>query len=113
MVVALQILSISLFVQDFEPIVTSFVTPEINIINTIDEYIAEVILNHKDAVPENVNHSKKDIQIHKHVVFKLICFSRSAVACATSSITHTNLAYFSDKYYYQFFEEINRPPQTI
>ena len=53
-----------LFVQEFQPMVTSSVSPEINIINTIDEYIAEVVLDHKDAVPEAKEQSKKDIQIH-------------------------------------------------
>lgn len=98
------------FVQEFEPIVSSPVTPELNIINTIDEYIAEVVLHHKDAVPEVREHSKKDIQVHKHAVLKLINISRPAIACQCKGILNSHSIGFSDTYNYQFFEDITPPP---
>ncbi len=108
--VALQILNMGCFVQEFEPLVQSSVTPEINIINTLDEYIAEVVLEHKDAVPEAKEPSRKDIQIHKHAAIKLISISRSAISCNSLSISSLHLSVFSDTYNYQFWEDITPPP---
>ena len=99
-----------LFVQEFEPLVTSSVTPQVNIINTIDEYIAEVVLKHKDAVPEANENSRKDIQIHKHAVAKLINLSRPAIASDTRAAGNSQLCGFSNTYDYQFFEDITPPP---
>ena len=102
-----------LFVQDFGPLVTSAVSPEINIINTIDEYISEVILDHKDAVPEAKEHSKKDLQVHKHVIVKLIKVSRPLFFCMSENICAPRVSRFSDKYNYQFFEDITPPPPKL
>lgn len=109
-VVALQILNMGLFVQEFEPLVSSAVTPEINIINTVDEYIAEVLLHHKDAVPEVKQHSKKDLQLHKHSLIKLINVTRPAVEYSTKLSPSMSLSGFLDSYYYQFCKDINPPP---
>lgn len=99
-----------LFVQDFQPIATPSVSPEINIINTIDEFIAEVVLNHKDAVPEAKEQSKKDMQLHKHGTFKLINISRPAVVLSSHRVSSPVLSVFANQYNYQFFQEINPPP---
>ncbi len=108
--VALQILNMGLFVQDFEPFATTSVTPQINIINTIDEYIAEVVLNHKDAVPEGKDSSKKDIQLHKHIVYKCVNISRPSFNYASGLIAARNKYDFSQDYFYRFFQDINPPP---
>jgi hypothetical protein len=99
-----------LFLQEFEPLVSSAVTPEINIINTVDEYIAEVVLDHKDAVPEAKEHSKKDIQIHKHAVSKLINLAKPAIVGATDHFSNPQHFGFSETYNYHFFEDITPPP---
>lgn len=109
--VALQILNMGCFAQEFEPITTSSVTPATNIINTIDEYIAAVVLDNKDAVPEAKEHSKKDIQIHKHVILKLIDLSKPAVVCNSLKDFSSHSSGFSNIYHYQFFQDITPPPQ--
>lgn len=99
-----------LFVQDFQPLETSTVTPEVNIINTIDEYIAEIVFDYKDAMPEAKDHSKKDIQIHKHSVLKLINLVRPSFVCTVHMLPTSFLPVFFDKYSYQFYEDIIPPP---
>jgi hypothetical protein len=108
--VAFQILSLGLFVQDFEAMATSAVSPEVNIINTIDEFIAEVVLQHQNAVPEPKEHSKKDIQIHKHADYKVNEIIRPSVTPVTPTSSSTTLSSFTEQYDYQFFEDIIPPP---
>lgn len=109
-IVALQILNMGLFAQDFQQLSTSSVCPEINIINTVDEFVAEIILDHKDAVPETNDHSKKDLQLHKHVTNKLINFSVALSNSTSGFFTDSKSFIFSDDYNYQFSEDINPPP---
>jgi hypothetical protein len=98
------------FVQDFQPLVTSAACPEINIINTIDEYVAEVLLNHKNAVPESNDHTKKDLQVHKHVVTKLITFPAIPVTFHHDSNPPSKACIFCENYHYRFSRDINPPP---
>lgn len=59
LLVAMQILNTGLFAQNF-----SHADNEENMINSVTEYIAEVLLNNENSFPENSNH-KQQHQHHK------------------------------------------------
>jgi len=51
LLVALQILNMGLFVQDFQYNISSSICDE-NVINSVVEYVSEVVLHEKNAMPE-------------------------------------------------------------
>ena len=65
-VVALQVLNLGLYAQDFETIPT-FNGKQANIINSVTEYVAEVVMQKKNAFPEKKEASN---QGGHEVVFK-------------------------------------------
>ena len=82
---------------------------EINYIDTFVEYVAEVVLNYDNAIPESKDRQQKELQQHKQfeVVFQKI------LPLTISVIEDNSRKYFadpSDKYAYQFIKEINPPP---
>jgi len=85
LVVALQILNFGLFAQEFDPIGSSAPSEEFNIINTLVEYVAETVLQHKNAMPENNSDSKKDMQAHKHSSFKLFSIQKNNLRLLSST----------------------------
>ena len=89
---------------------TADVTPEINIINTVDEYIAEVVLHHKDAVPENSKNPQKDLRAHKHIDIKLISFPKPQNTLATLIYYRNKFASVTAGYNYLFCNSIYPPP---
>jgi hypothetical protein len=103
-----------LFVQDFEPLTT--ISPSIsdhNIINSVVEYVSEVVLDKANALPENNNKGNKDLQVHKHFTVKMIELQKPFIAIykarPNSEIHFPRTA----NYYYQFCKEINPPPPKV
>ena len=113
LIVALQIVNLGLFAQDFQPLETSAVTPEINIINSIDEYVAEIVFHHKDAVPENNKHLQKDLQMHKHTIYKLIGISKSQTLSDTRLTYYDKHSLLIKDYNYLFCKNIYSPPPKL
>ena len=68
---AFQILNLSTDAINFQPFQTSNLT-EFNDLNTITEYVAEVVLGHKNFFPESAkqDHHKQN-QAQKHITVKL------------------------------------------
>src|SRR4051794_14590441 len=108
---ALQILNMGLFVQDFQQLTSSSLSiSDHNVINSIVEYVSEVVLENVNAMPENNNNSNKDFQAHKHSTVKMIEQQELIFAIAPVAYkTRQNLP-LADTYSYHFFEEINPPP---
>ncbi|MEJ7684065.1 MAG: hypothetical protein WKG06_40670 [Segetibacter sp.] len=69
-----------LFVQDFETLSSSSSISDHNIINSIVEYVSEVVLNKVNALPENNNKANKDLQAHKHFPVKIIELQKPLIA---------------------------------
>ena len=109
----MQIINIGLFAQDFQPLITSDITPEINIINTVDEFVAEIVLHHKDAVPENNKNPQKDIQAHKHVIFKQITIPKPQNNSAIQVAYHNKPTSLGATYNYLFCNTIHPPPPKL
>lgn len=109
-IVALQILNIGLFVQDFESLASYSSISDHNIINSVVEYVSEVVLNKINALPENNNKSNKDLQAHKHCTVKMIELQKSFIAIPMASGDSKSHSSLTQNYYYRFYKEINPPP---
>ncbi|RXK85882.1 hypothetical protein [Filimonas effusa] len=112
-VVALQILNMSVFMQDFDPIdIHAESIGEINEINSVVEYVAEIVLQNENALPEyhqdNIEH--KDLQAHKHVPIKLITFSDLVTVVPVPIARYTYQHPINDSRLCFFVKEINPPP---
>jgi hypothetical protein len=106
--IALQILNVGLYAQDYTDIDTS-----VNIINSVTEYFAEVVCHKKDAFPENDNDNQKsETHTLKHAIVKampvyaqqLFVFSPTTNANYPSLITLKASSRVKDV--------LPRPPQT-
>lgn len=114
-VVALQILNVGLFVQGFETV--DIPNVEENIINSVTEYVAEIMLQEKDAFPETIDDSSSGTSNQKdqHNItvkspeFKMIkedyfSYSINNVSSSTFFIS------FKEKNIADFISEIVPPP---
>ncbi len=103
----MQLLNLSIYAQDFK--VLSNNTAETNICETVLEYVLEIVLDHKNAIPEQSQHHK-DLHFHKHVSFKAISFSVPVTAEHEYSIKKIEIVPLKLIYAYQYLQEINPPP---
>ena len=62
LILAIQVLNVGLFAQEFHN--NSVINNQQNIINSVTEYVAEVILEKKDSFPESHHHNNH--QHHKN-----------------------------------------------
>lgn len=112
LIVALQLLNLSIYAQDFTPIYNNQGNSETNISETVVEFVIEVVLGHTGAIPEQSQHHK-DLHFHKHVSYKAIGFEKTVLL----SDTQINIAKlpiplqesFEDLYQ----QEINPQPPKI
>jgi hypothetical protein len=108
--VALQILNMGLFVQDFQTLTSSSSISDHNVINSVVEYVSEVVLNKVNALPENNNKANKDLQAHKHFNVKMIELKKPFIAMPDLVRVDKKHYSITQNYYYQFCKEINPPP---
>lgn len=106
---ALQILNLSINSIDFQPFQTTNLT-EFNDINTITEYVSEIVLGHTNAFPEFARKEEKQSQLQKHIDFKMLNPGNVFVSInfVKAPLLFTSLR--KEPYSYQFFKEINPPP---
>lgn len=99
---ALQLMNLSIYAQDFTPIFNEYGSDEININETIVEYVVEVVMGHKNAIPEQ-QPQHKDLHFHKHAGYnKIISVSSSDILLAKmndySSTPILQSEWFIDRY---------------
>ncbi|WP_147313898.1 hypothetical protein [Deminuibacter soli] len=112
-VVAIQILNLSIYTQDFRPLAQhNHTVGDFNEINSIVEYVAEVVLDNKNALPEyqRTNNNHKDLQLHKHLAIKIIDLKQYIPFRVPEIQQHNFTSQFKQDYAYQYFKEINPPP---
>jgi hypothetical protein len=109
LVVAIQLLNLSIYAQDFKPIYTAVNSTETNITETIFEYIFEVVFDQKNAIPEQSQHHK-DLHFHKHISFKAIGISKLFPLPALVNTKSAVLIPLSESFAYMYKQEINPPP---
>jgi hypothetical protein len=114
LVIALQILNLSVYSGDFDIFSTTDTQKTIGEYNQIDfliEYVAEIVLDHKDAFPENGVHNHHNSLVHqmKHICIKINNYKRNSDVdyCDISSSVPVSL---KTEYKYLFANEIIPPP---
>jgi hypothetical protein len=108
-IVALQILNVSIYAQDIDMLQQKDVITYSNDINSIAEYIGEVILKHVNAFPEYPNDGHKDFRFSRHVDLNLFSFQQFKVQIAGKHYIEYLIPGKID-YNFLFFKEINPPP---
>lgn len=110
-VITMQILNMSIDAPSAQMQVSKGASDSFNYIDTYVEYIAEVILQYTNAIPESKNRQQKELQQHKQfeVVFQKIS---TFIIPFVSSSTKRSFPNYTDKFAYHFIKEINPPPPT-
>src|SRR5476651_869709 len=109
LVVALQLLNLSIYAQDFKPIYDEAGSDETNITETITEFIVENILGHTNAIPEQSQHHK-DLHFHKHASFKAISVTGNNGLTDFQHPNSISAIPSPESYRYLYLQEINPPP---
>lgn len=111
LLVALQILNSGFFVQDFEQLSDSGSSIyDNNVINSVVEYVSEVVLQKVNAVPESNNRENKDLQAQKHFTVKLVEVKQPKIEFPTLVQLSETTTLLHNPYCNSFFAEINPPP---
>lgn len=112
--IALQILNLGIDAIDFQPLNASSTIGDFNYINSMTEYVTEIVLGHTDAFPEYQKESPSSkSQILKHLSLKLyeLKFYTAIVKEFKGNSSYTFP--LNEKYNYLFFKEINPPPPKV
>ena len=109
LIVALQILNVSIYAQDMGTFQQQNVIAYNNEINSVAEYIGEVVLKHANSFPEYPNDGHKNIQGLKHIDINTFSFPPYKVKTVAKVFTEYTAPH-SISYSYLFFKEINPPP---
>ena len=108
-IVALQILNVSIYALDINIPQQKNVLSYSNEINSITEYVGEVLLKHSNAFPEYPNDGHKEMQFPKHIDLNLFSFHHFK-AQPTPDVYTEYLYPHKIDYNFLFFKEINPPP---
>jgi hypothetical protein len=112
LIVAMQLLNLSIYAQDFTPIYNNQGNTETNISETLVEFVIEVVLGHTGAIPEQSQHHK-DLHFHKHVSYKAVSFEKS-VLLSDSQINIAKLPiHLQESFEDLYQQEINPQPPKI
>jgi hypothetical protein len=108
---AIQILNLSTDAIDFQPFHTTNLS-EFNDLNSIVEYLTEVVLNYKNAFPESADQqsTSSKAQFEKHGNIKLFIPDVLTLLQKREEPQIDHVAPAIDPYRYLFFKEINPPP---
>ena len=113
-VLALQILNLSVYGSEYTQQFMDANGHSASARNQIDclaEYVAEVVLNHHNAMPEHKgNHTKNE---QKLIKAPIQLFAQNNPESATYKVQYpviVKYAYYNNQYDYLFYKEINPPP---
>lgn len=109
--IAIQIINLSIDGVDFQPMASKVVIADFNYLNSLTEYVSEIVLGHKDAFPEfQKESSSSKSQIIKHLSLKL--FQHENLVNKTSyPVKGTSfIVPLTEDYKFCYFREINPPP---
>lgn len=108
-IVAIQILNISIYAQPIDMPQQKGVLGYSNEINSVAEYIGEILLKHTNEFPEYPDTGQKNFQFSKHIDLKDFSFQPFKAAPA-STVNIEYLYPHKIDYNFLFFKEINPPP---
>ena len=110
-IIALQIINLSIDAVDFQPIVSTISIADFNYLNSMTEYISEIILGKKDAFPEYQKESSSaKTQIIKHNSLKIFEHSFDGLIANFPVDTFCFLIPVKERYANFYFNEVNQPP---
>ena len=109
-IVMLQILNLSIYAQDFEQTEPQHTIGNLNEINSVVEYIAEIVLDNTNALPEVQKAGQKDLQFHKHLTMKLLAVNERHEQKVPQTPGDVFTCPLKDDYAFLFCKEINPPP---
>ena len=112
LLLAIQILNLSVNSIDFKPIETTNLT-EFNDINTIAEFVSEIMLGKVNSFPEFANKTQKQSQLQKHLSFKIINDQENNELEPITLVPEQFGPALKYPYLYEYFQEINPPPPKI
>jgi len=112
--VALQILNLGIDAIDFQPIASTNTIGDFNYINSMAEYVAEIVMGHKDAFPEYHQESTSSkSQLVKHFSLKLYQPVSAALDLSNDHRGRIAFAASINQYHCPFYKEINPPPPKL
>ena len=114
LIIAIQILNLSVYGADFDCGLSSqheIKIGEFNQIDSLVEYVAEIVLDHKNAFPENGSHNPNSKSSHqiKHSSIKMIDFRKHTEQPFYYTVV-TLPEIFNEDYHKLILQEINPPP---
>jgi len=113
LLLAVQIFNQSMDAIQFHPFKHPDTISDFNYLNSMVEYITEIIMDHKDAFPEYLKKSSRGSQNVKHIDIKL-CQSPSEPAITKHFDDVTSFGFpLYNSYFYLFSKEINPPPPKV
>jgi hypothetical protein len=111
LLMSFQILNLGIDAIDFQPLQNSASLGDFNYMNSLTEYVSEIMLGHKDVFPEFQKESPSSkSQCIKHYSIKLCelnAFAPLLTIPSNNTVYHTLI---NEKYTYRFIKEINPPP---
>ena len=108
--IAVQIINLGIDAVEFQPLSHSSSIGEFNYLNSMTEYVSEIIMKHTDAFPEFQQKSSKQNQTMKHLDIKMLQPFISVIAIQRSYSRISFIIPGDEYYYFQFSKEINPPP---
>lgn len=110
---AFLLLNLSVDSIDFKPMFTANLS-EFNDLNSITEYISEVVLGHSNAFPESAKKTNTKSQSIKHVDLKIHEYQGELQTPDNRYISLLCYGFhLDDTYSYLFSKEINPPPPKV
>ena len=111
-VIAMQILNMSIDSPTAQMTVMQGQTDNFNYIDTYVEFIVEVILKYDNAIPESKSREHKELQQYKYTEYIVQRYNTTLNFVWTVNLVNRP-RHTSDKYAYQFVKEINPPPPRV
>ena len=113
LILAIQIMNLSIDARPENEVLLKNSSKDMNRIDNAVEYVFEIVLNDKDAIPENTTGPKDErvpVQFHKGEIFKAVAYTD--LPSYTPVVTETAIVRLPhiQGYFYQYCTEINPPP---
>jgi len=108
---AIQILNLGIDAIEFQPLQKADSIEDFNYINSMTEYVSEILMGKKDAFPEYQKESSSSkSQMLKHFSFKFCHLNINTSFLKEFKECNVYSVLLNEKNKYLFFKEINPPP---
>lgn len=113
--VALQVLNLGLYAQDFSVLERDAAGYKPNIINSITEYVAEVVMNKRNAFPERKERPNQSDHnpVYKFQPFKIYASNSHALLENAIAISHNYAGYIVPAYNNHTTDITSPPPKSV